>query len=340
MVLFKKNAVIYFMIFLQLTLFLNQKVFSQTKIKNDGFISTGFKYLHGDTYTKIVNGCKIEYDIHVNDNIKGQLDIRTSSSGKNIILKSADITFFNSKPVRLKIGMIKKKFGIEEMYSIEKLPTIRRSIINQYLAYFGYVVRGEGIEISRKYEGKGSPYSFNTGIFYNESLYIFAVGRFSRHNFFLFDQISINGIIKHNAKIDEPHYGAVSLDAAKTVSGTHIEGELFYGDDPDQTNYRRLAGYNGKIRFIGIRTLFTHKFGTRNNTIKAFEPVIMFCFLAPDTNTTDVHRIQSLLGMNIYFDPKVRFRINGDLVFSNNKITKDEYSLSNSFFSCEVQLRW
>ncbi len=314
--------------------------FAQTKIKYDGYISTGFGYIHNDTQVRILNKGKVEYKIYTENDIKGELDIRTSSNSNDVKIKGLYIRLSDSKPTRIKFGFIKKRFGLEETVNHEELHTINESIINRYMAYFGYVVRGEGVEISHDSGENENAISYRIGTFYNENQKIYFLGRITKQNYSIFDRVSIGGIYRISTKGFKRNHFALSLDAGNEFRYLYWENEFFYGEDPIETEYRSISDSGNNVRFFGYRTLIKTEHLFNSTYIKSVEPVMLFCFLAPDVDQFDVHRLQTLIGVNIYSAPKVRFMINGDLVLSNNSVTKDKYYMTDSCVSCKVQLRW
>ena len=57
----------------------------------------------------------------------------------------------------------------------------------------------------------------------------------------------------------------------------------------------------------------------------------------PDSDLSEYHTIQSILGINFYIDKDVRFRINGDLRFIKSKFNS-AYSTQSSRGIFEIQV--
>ncbi len=313
---------------------------AQTAMSYTGSLSTGLYYEYQDSHTRKANRAKIEFNVNIKKNIKGQIDIRNRKKTNEIYLKGAWIKLRSDSPVKIKIGSIKKRFGFEETFSKDELYTIDTSIINRHMEYFGYVIRGQGVEIYRKYKGEGHPYSFNTGAYYHESQNYYFSGRMVKHNFPFFDHAGVSGILRFSLLNSKESFGAFGIDVSKSVNSMNFEAELFYGDDTDATAFRRLSGRWEKVNFLGFRSLIRKEIKLNKSRLRKIEPLVMFCYLAPDTESLDVHQLQSLLGLNLYVTKKTRFRINGDMVLSNNPVEKDKYYYTDSRVSSEFQIRW
>lgn len=325
---------------LAMVLIIHIAISAKEKVKYDGYISTGVEYIIKEIYSEVYYKGKMEFKIQLDNFIEGTLDFRGRSVDKEVDLKAAFVRFAYWPRLRIKVGRIKKRFGLEELVSKEKLVTIEESLMNRYLAPFGYVVRGTGIDVYQGYKGNGSPYGFHLGCFYNESHHNFFLGRFTRYGTLGFDQISINGIYRLGITQGLRDYFALSLDLSRNIIGLWWECEMFYGQDPEESDYRFFLGNTAKVHFFGIRSLLLYLWETQQQIVQGIEPLLLFSFLAPDVEASNVHRIQILLGCNIYFHPKVRFRLNSNLNLTNNRVNPDEYVMNESKFTVELQLRW
>jgi len=326
-------------IFMVTVLPLGSVAWGQKKVSYDGYVSSGLEYLHRKVYGEGYYKGKLKFEIDLSKDLRGVLDFRGKSADREIELKGAYVRFSYVPHLRVKVGQIKKRFGLEELIAKEKLSTIQESLINRYLAPFGYVVRGLGIELSRVYKKK-NPYSFNLGIFYNESHQSFLLGRVARYNLWGFYQIGVDGIYRRCIDGGNRDFYAFSLDLTRQVKAFHWEGEVFYGQDPVESDYRRLCNKDEEVSFLGVRSLVLHHWDTHRHVIQGVEPLFLFSFLAPDVDTMKTHRFQFLVGLNLYFHPKVRFRINGDLILTNTQYNPDEYAMTQSRAIGELQLRW
>ncbi len=331
-------------ILLALSLKLTSALYGEEKISYDGYIETGWEYENGETYCEIFSKAKLEFKFKLTEYIKGQIDLRANSNKREIELREASALFKYNPDFLIKIGNLKKCFGIEELMSHEEIYTIKKSVINQHLSPFGYVSRDPTIRIYRKYKNEGLPYSYNFQISYNQSYQIIINTRISHHNLWGLSDVGLDGIYQHatsGLKCEYPTQTfAVALNFKKEKSSSYTDIEFFSGLDPIETQLSEFYGEEKNIIFLGTKLLSAYRFNIDNMVVKGIEPIFLFSYLSFDIERLDVNRIESLFGINIYFDSDVRLRLNGDLISSNNRYNRKDRTLIGSWVGVGLQLKW
>ncbi len=337
MCLYKKLSFLWIML---LCCFTTHIVLAKEKVKFEGHVASGMKYLQRDVYGFSYYYGKLRMETELDDNIKTVLDFRGRSETNEVELKSAYLRIQQSPGVFVKIGNVKKRFTAEEMDSKEDLPTIETSLLNRHLEPFGFVVRGMGITLYRKYENKGLPVGYRTGIYYNESRHMYSLLRLEHYKIGPFQRMGLGCIYRKPLSRGEKTVMAFSADLAFKAGRFRSEIEGVWGQDPVESYYRILKSIPETAAFTGGKLLITYSQPFKYKFLKAIEPVLLFSFLAPDTDEFEVHQIQCLTGLNVYIHKKVRIRINNDLIFANNALDTSVYATENSKFFVEVQTRW
>ena len=321
-------------------LILSLPLAAEEKIKFEGYASSGMEYYDDEVYASCYYQGKLKVETTLDENFKAVLDFRGRSETNEVELKGAYLRIKYSPWAHIKIGQIKKRFTLEEMSSEEDLPTIQVSLLNRHMDPFGFVVRGNGVSVYRDYEGDGVPVGYQAGVYYNESHHIYGVARFDRYSAGSFQRFGLGGVYRESIGSGDKSAMAFSLDGSWVFDRFSTEIESVWGQDPVESHYRQLQNRSDKAQFVGGRFLITYKYPVERRFLTAWEPMALFCFLAPDTDQCEVHQIQCLVGLNIYLHKKVRIRINGDLILCNNSLDTSKYTMSGSGVMAEVQTRW
>ncbi|MGD8782554.1 MAG: porin [Ignavibacteria bacterium] len=305
--------------------------------KYDGFIELGGDIEYNDLYIESFYKAKLEFKIKLNEKTKVELDIRAESDEQQIELREASVDYDLSKTFRISAGALKKRFGREELVSREKLHTIQRSMINRYLSPLGYVSRDPGIHLRWKDE----LHELITGFNYNEAHSLTFMSRYSVENIWIFDDIG-GGLhfVKHLNRQGINNSYAMSLDFARKFGKLNSDLEFFYGMDPVETGYRKIAGIEDDVNFFGAKIQTAYKFKFDNEILTGLEPLLILGYIAPDTELMDVNKLELLIGFNVYIDKHIRFMINGDLILTNNKLNKSERSYNESNAIAQFQISW
>ncbi|MEJ5350854.1 MAG: hypothetical protein WHS65_04600 [Melioribacteraceae bacterium] len=262
--------------------------------------------------------------------------MRSDSEDREMRLYEASASIDITERLELEIGDLRKRFGIEEWTSREKLPTIRRSMINRYFEPLGYVNREPGIQLEWKMED----FFISCGIHYNESHAFTFIARGSKSKLAGFDKVfaAFQTIRTRDGQV--PHSSAFNGGLVCNVKGFNMELEAFYGQDPIESYYSSISGEKDNVYFSALKTTISKKFSLNSKVISVFEPLLLAGILVNDIDYIDVNRIQVLLGINIYFNDNTRLMINGDLILSNHFYNKSKRTLSGSNAIIQLQIRW
>lgn len=317
---------------------------SQQKVSYDGYVSAGGK-IEYKGFAESFYRAKMQLEFKISDFVEAQVDLRGRSGRREVELREISGEFKYWGKTRLKVGNLKKRFGMEELLSREKLYTIERSLINRHISPMGYVGREVGVQLYKKWkDGDNDNYSYYAGISYNESRAVGANGRISIHDALGLSHLGFDAVYaKFKGELifgDPLDAFAFSMDLSKKIGHYVSEAEIFVGKDPMETRIGRLVGDRRSVYFGAMRSLHVYRLELDDKTLKAIEPVILLSFLAPDTRDFGVNQFQMLIGFNIYFDEDVRLLFNGDLILSNSRYRRDDRFYTGSTVMTEIQFRW
>lgn len=324
---------------------LNPILFAQKKVSYDGYVSAGWKVEYrgfGESFYR----AKVQLEVDLNESVEAQVDIRGRSDRREIELRGISGTLKYWERTRLKIGHLKRTFGLEEMVSRERLFSIERSLINRHMSPMGYVGRHLTIQLYQKDREKEYLYSYYVGISYNESRTLGANARVSFHDIFGLTTLGFDAVYQRFKgelilDADTPLDAfALSADVTKEFDRYHGDGEIFFGKDPLETRIGGFIGESKSIYFTGIKFLHTYRFALQGKVVQGIEPVILVSFLVPDTRDFSFNRFQLLVGINLYLDNDVRFMVNGDLISSNSRYNRGDRNYFSSMIIAELQFRW
>lgn len=311
------------------------------EVKFSGYGSVGYRFynrniLNGYNQESYYEG-KIQADIKYNKKIEGQIDLRGNSIDNSFKLREVTVKFDYWDYLKIKLGHIKKPFGTEQMVNEEELYTVERSNVHENLSEMGYGGRAVSLMAYYKFNEKREnfPYSYYISLFHNNNLYKGVVGKFVYHTTWL--NFSVNYQYQQkggdNSLSTQGFGGGIELDK----SGFYSAAELFYVQDPLEGSLRKLRGENEKVYSLGAKFLTAYSIIFDGEIVKALEPVLLVSYFVPDNAISENHIIQSLIGLNIYFHKKVKFRINGDLRLTKNQFN-DDYSTKESRAIVELQM--
>jgi len=324
---------------------INSKLYGQDKISYDGYITMNARYEYNDKYAELFTRAKMEIKLKLTQYIKAEIDIRGNSNDPEIELKEVHALFKYYPNFFIKIGNIKKCFGIEELTAQENLYTIEESQINEYISPLGYVGRDPGVQVYRKYKDRGIPYSYYFVTSFNQSGIFTINGRVSYHNLLGSCCLGLDGIYQHSVSFAENEYPsnsyAMSIDLSRDIGSFYADLEAFLGMDPIETQLSDYYGDDRDVLFLGAKWLLAYYYDINSTVVKGIEPLFLFGILSPDTRYINANRIELLLGINIYFDEDMRLRLNGDLILANNKYNiYDRTIAAGSKVLLEFQLKW
>lgn len=315
------------------------------QVGHDGVVETGAAWIYSSKETQGFRyfRAKIELDVDVSDEIELQVDLRGDARDETVELRAVHVDFEYTDAFQVRVGYLKKRFGLEALENRENLPTVERSDVNAFLSTLGYVGRDYGIQVFRRYRGEGRPLSFRTGLAYNDSRTGGAFARFTLHDRPDHRRVGAGVIYQYyrTNKVDSgaDHILAAGIDAGFTRGSLDIDAEIVAGRDPVETQLRRFTGDHGPVNFLGARSTLLYRIAVPTRVVRTLEPVLLLGILAPDAGAPEQNRLQALGGLNVYFDEDVRLMINGFGLAARNRFQVDR-SYSGSAFRVVLQAQW
>ena len=317
------------------------KLFSQVEFT--GYGTTGLRLFERPVATgasqEVYFEGKLQADIKVNKDIEAQLDFRGSSDDENVVLREFSAKFEYWERMKIEIGNLKQPFGIEQIIKDEDFELTDNSFINQELSDFGYAERFISVMVYSKYKDEYAsfPFSYYLSLFKDNSFRSGAYARISYHkNNFIYSANyayhSIGGNYPFKAN-------AFSGDIIFNPDDTRLSLELFYVKNTEAVLERIVLNGDENVFAAGAKFLAARIFDIDGDIIKGLEPVVLFGYFVPDYDEKDVHTLQFVPGMNIYFHKDVRLRLNYSSINTKNRFNT-EYSSLNSLGTLELQVRF
>lgn len=319
-------------------LFVVQDLQAQKKVSYGGYFELGGKTEYKDIYTESFYRAKLEYKLKINDFTKVEIDLRANSEDRQIEIYEASAEFKLSPSFKLEVGSLKKRYGLEEQISHENLTTINESMINEYFDPLGFVSRDPGVQLH--WTDAEEKTKITWGVHYNESHRITFMTRINRPGFLGLTKVGAGFQYSSERNNELSDTYIASIDAAQDFGFLNSELELFTGQDPIESYYRKISGDEAMVNFFAARTVLTKKIPIDNSFLTCIEPLFQGGFLVKDIDQFNVNSIQLLIGCNIYFDEDIRLMINGDLMLSNHAYDIDERTLYGSNVIAQLQIRW
>jgi len=312
-------------------------VYAQKKVEYGGYFELGGNVKYNQSYAQSFYNVKLEYKFKINDKTKVEIDFRTDSEKRQLELHESSISFKFSDKIKLEAGDLKKRFGLEEQISNEKLLTINKSVINEYMEPLGFVNRDIGFQL---HYNNTRDFSLLGGLHYNESHRFTVVTRFSLAGIMGVEKVGGGIQFANETHSKLPNSYITSLDLSHTIQSIKTEQEFFLGQDPLESYYSRLLSEKKYVTFFGAKTLITKKYSVSNEIPLSLEPVLILSFLSKNITQLDVNTLQVLLGFNLYFDEDIRLMVNGDLHLTNHEWDKKERTITDSNALLQLQIKW
>jgi len=316
------------------------QVAAQTKTTISGWLRTGVSYTHNDTFSESFYRAKVQFDNKLSDDLESQIDIRGESDTHEIELREALLTVDLGKAVALDFGQSKKRFGLEFQKSKEKLLTVERTLLYQYLEPLGLA----GRDLNIRYHRKARPRERRTGISmslgYDEAHNTSIIGHVTRLNTLGSFALGGSGTVIID-KIQEGYQTVwgLGLELLRDTEAHHVEFEVVVGQDPMASEIeKKLGGKN--VYFGGGKILYGHRMNTSRKLVKAIEPVVVTSLLARNLDDFGRNTIQFLAGLNIYVAKQARLSFNGDLQLTSTPTNKNERSSVGSNAIVQMELQW
>jgi hypothetical protein len=333
------KSVIIFIVSLLLT---SNSVLSQ-KIEFSGWGATGIilydREILNDYTQEVYYRGKLQADIKINKKLEAQFDMRGNSADNTITFREFTAKFEYMDYLRFKIGNTKKPFGYELLENQDDLYTVRRSIASRQSAMLGYGGRAVSLMAYYNYKKKRPdfPYSYALSVFKDNSLN-FGVG--TRFRYHTGDFAFSANYLYQSRGGEEPISGSgISSDITFDIKDFFSSFEIMYLQDIDEGVRRRLQDNDDKVFAFGVKLEGAYEFDLDAEVIKSIEPLILINYFQPDSELTEEHIIQSIVGVNVYFHKKVRARLDADIRLSKDQYNRD-YSTDDSRLYIELQVRF
>ena len=315
--------------------------FAQSKTTLSGWLRVGADYTYNETFSESFYRAKLQVETKVDDDIDAQIDLRGESDTHEIELREAFLTADLGKAIDLEFGQSKKRFGYEFQKSHEKLVTVERTLIYQYLEPIGFGGRDLNFRYHRKARDKERPTGISASVGYNEAHDFSFVGHITRLNAIGSFALGGSGTIKMD-KIQEGYqtvWGA-GLELIRDTEAHHVEVEAIAGMDPFASEIEKKVGDGKNVYFLGGKILYAHRMKTSRQLIKAIEPVIVTSFLVRDLDTIGRNTISALAGLNFYVAKQARVSMNVDVQLTSSPADHSERSSVGSTGIIQMELQW
>ncbi len=314
------------------------------KVEYSGYGATGIRFydrniLNGVNQETYYQG-KIQAEIKYSKELEAQIDLRGNSIDNSIELREFSVKFEFLDKLKIKVGNVKRPFGYEYLINREKLLTIERSLIQDRISEAGFGTRSVSLLLYHKYKksDKDFPYTYYFSFFKDNSQ---VTGTATHLRYHLNKALSVGGNYMFQAYGGETSFSVhgFAFDVGYDDGDFVINAEVTDADDPIEGKIKKLAGIDDDVQMFGAKLLGAYKFDIDGKVVKDIEPVLLTGIFYPDTDIQDTHIIQMVVGFNLYFDKKIRARLNGDLRLTKNQFNED-YTTKESRGVFELQVRF
>jgi hypothetical protein len=181
------------------------------------------------------------------------------------------------------------------------------------------------------------PFSYYSSLFKNNSLAFGWANRFSYHsgNFIY----SANYMYLHKGGEKPINTNGFAGDIAYESNSLNSNLEVSYVGNPEEQIRLLLMNRNDKVSATAVRLSGSYQFEVGGDVIKIIEPVLQLGYFAPDIKDSDVHTVQTIIGVNLFFHKDVRLKIDGNGLFAKNKF-QSKYSSDDSRLFIELQVNF
>jgi len=316
-------------------------IFAQENIEFSGYGATGYTIYNRNRLRKynqeVYYEGKLQADVKINKDIEAQVDLRGSSEDGKVTFREFSAKFEYWKHMKIKVGNIKKPFGLEQLVNKEELISIDRSYIQRTISDLGY--GGRSVSLMAYYNFKKKepefPFSYFLSIMKDNSQNTGVAGRFSYHNNDFIYSANYMYLNKGGEIVYNSH--ALSADAGIETDDYQLNLELLYVQDPVEGIRRKQMGVDDKVFSSGAKINSSLTFIVDGDIIKKIEPSLLLGFFTPNTDEMKYHTLEAMGGVNFYFDKDARLRVFGDGLFTKY-IYNNEYTTIGSRFIFEVQV--
>jgi hypothetical protein len=313
-----------------------------------GYGATGYKWydrevLRGYNNKAYYEG-KLQANIDITKHVEAQLDLRGHSDDSTVEFREFSAKFDYFKDIKIKIGNLRKPFGMEQFEEQEDRLMIDDSYLHRELEELGYAGRAVSMMVYHKPKKKdvdALPYAYYFSFYKNNSLAYGAIARIE----YLQPLWKVGGgVFVQNNNSNGSTASAVTTIAASAdaeYQGTTYRPsvEVVYAQDPITELQNKIAGKDEVVHTVGIKTIHQFMIETTGSVVTAIEPFVLAGCYVPDMEVLKVHTWQAVLGVNVYFEPQVRVRINGDLLLHKTRY-ESKYDTYDSRVTTEVQVKF
>ncbi len=267
--------------------------------------------------------------------ILGFADFTGDVDQPGVLIDDLGFRFGENRISSMTVGNIKKVFGLEEMTSRERLPTLKRSLVHEYLASFG--AQGRDLSV------------LGTGRIWREwSLYADGGGDGDARAFLnlRFAQNEVGRSVAGTALMYIYHHHQNStllgeVDMARSWRRWYADLEIFAGNDPNESNLSEHFGENRSVLFAAGKSTATRSFLIARPLLQTLEAVSLIAVILTDTEPETKTRFQWMPGLNLYLDSdsRVRWMNSVECTFVNNGVDPDLHRWSY-WLGSQIQARW
>lgn len=312
------------------------------QIDLSGYGAVGFQWYNRPAVRGYNNATyyegKLQVESELTDRVSAQWDFRGYSDNGTVELREFSVALKYWKPVKVKIGNLRLPFGVEQMIEREEMDMVTRSYIHDRITEMGYAGRSVSIVLQRNQrdEGKNAfPFSYYVMVYKNNGLSYGTVIRAER----AIDDLTFGGSIAVQRYDENCRAVAASMNVGYTTSAWSGVTEVFVLEDPIEEKARKeMTGILSTVLSFGARVHTTVSIPVEWMNIERIEPFYEGGFFLPDNDVVTTHVFQNIIGANFYFEPQVRFRVQGNLLARRTRYNPS-YSFYNSTVTVELQVR-
>lgn len=285
---------------------------AKPKVAIDGDVEVGMSYfdqshrdkrlpkVYNEEFTTILQA-QLDFEITVLPRLEAQFDLKGDASDRGVMLQKAFIELQATPWMRLRVGNMKKQFGIEEQTGRTGLVTIDRSLLHRYLDSFHIMGYDFAIETRATH---------TTHEQLKHSLWLQAGAQGDKHVFAnmqgcldnTWGAVSVGALyVYHEQRTD---YTCVALCFVPDFQRLHAEVECVGGRDPHATDIYRRMGEPKLVDFAALRLLTALPFSLNGELVSSVQPHLQGVYLAPDLDETEHGRMQLLGGVTVFLGPK------------------------------------
>lgn len=311
-----------------------------------GYISNK-KYLstYGKDIVKI-----IEADLKFKYKVKGigstcfELEADNNRAGV-IRIRQAWFNLRAGKYFDIRLGNMRKKFGLQESRGSLKRMTIEKNLLYRYIRSFGVLDYDLLLRTKVEHDIKNNRNKYflalggddNMRIFFNFSYWLsFKNGKFG------LSEVYVNHIDTRKETTNSNH---LVTSFEYNIKNWNTLAEFFTGIDPYASELYRLMLRYRKVKYLGLRFQVSSEFRipkSKERIIKALEPVIEISWLSDDIDTISSGYMELLSGFNIIGKKKFPLRWMTDFgtIFARKKSLSDTWSVHCYKIASQLQIQW